>query len=85
MWEASRERIDQHRLSRMSKQIYKRRKVTVEHSFADGKQLHGYCYARFRGLTRVQQRCLLAPSDQNIKKIALLPSSTARIYAFRSV
>jgi hypothetical protein len=74
VWESSRERMDQHRLSRVGKRIYKRRKETVERSFADGKQLHGHRYARFRGLRRVQQQCLLAASAQNIKKIALLLS-----------
>jgi len=58
------------------KRIYKRRKETVERSFADGKQLHGHRYARFRGLRRVQQQCLLAAAAQNIKKIALLLSRT---------
>jgi len=76
VWEASRERIDQHRLSRVGKRIYKRRKETVERSFADAKQLHGHRYARMRGLTRVQQQCLLAATAQNIKKIALLLSKT---------
>ena len=74
VWEASRERMDQHRLSRVGKRIYKRRKETVERSFADGKQLHGHRYARMRGLTRVQQQCLLAATAQNIKRIALLMS-----------
>lgn len=74
VWEASRERMDQHRLSRVGKRIYKRRKETVERSFADAKQLHGHRYARMRGLTRVQQQCLLAATAQNIKKIALLLS-----------
>lgn len=76
VWEASRERMDQHRLSRVGKRIYTRRKETVERSFADGKQLHGHRYARFRGLSRVQQQCLLAATAQNIKKIALLLSRT---------
>jgi hypothetical protein len=71
VWESSRERIDQHRLNRVGKRIYKRRKETVERSFADAKQLHGHRYARMRGLTRVQQQCLLAATAQNIKKIAL--------------
>jgi Transposase DDE domain len=71
-WEASRERMDEHRLSRVGKRIYKRRKETVERSFADGKQLHGHRYARFRGLKRVRQQCLLAAMAQDIKKIALL-------------
>jgi transposase len=74
VWEASRERIEQHRLSRVGKRIYKRRKETVERSFADAKQLHGHRYARFRGLSRMQQQCLLAATAQNIKKIALLLS-----------
>ena len=75
VWEASRERMDQHRLSRVGKRIYKRRKETVERSFADAKQLHGHHYARMRGLTRVQQQSLLAATAQNIKKIALLLST----------
>jgi len=74
VWQDSRERIDQHRLSRIGKRIYKRRKETVERSFADAKQLHGHRYARMRGLTKVQQQCLLASTAQNIKKIALLMS-----------
>ncbi|HEY0306738.1 MAG TPA: transposase, partial [Acidobacteriaceae bacterium] len=76
VWEDSRERIDQHRLSRIGKRIYKRRKETVERSFADAKQLHGHRYARMRGLCKVQQQCLLAATAQNIKKIALMLSRT---------
>jgi transposase len=76
VWESSRERMDQHRLSRVGKRIYKRRKETVERSFADAKQLHGHRYARFRGVKRVQQQALLAATAQNIKKIALLLSRT---------
>jgi len=72
VWEASRERTDQRRLSRVGKRFYKRRKKTVERSFADAKQLHDHRYARMRGLTRVRQRCLLAATAQNIKKIALM-------------
>jgi len=74
VWEQSKERIDQHRLQRVGKRIYKRRKETVERSFADAKQLHGHRYARMRGLAKVQQQCLLAAAAQNIKKIALLLS-----------
>jgi len=74
VWESSREQMDQHRLSRVGKRIYKRRKETVERSFADAKQLHGHRYARYRGLRRVQQQALLAATAQNIKKIALLLS-----------
>ena len=70
VWENSKERINQHRLTPEGKVIYKRRKETVERSFADAKQLHGYRYARYTGLNRVQGQCLLVAAAQNIKKIA---------------
>ena len=57
---------------RWGKAIYKRRKETVERSFADAKQLFGHRYARFRGLPRVSWQCLLAAAAQNMKKIALV-------------
>jgi len=71
VWADARERTDAHRKTPWGKAIYKRRKETVERSFADAKQLHGHRYARFRGLIKVQWQCLLAASAQNIKKIAM--------------
>nr|WP_319382923.1 IS1182 family transposase [uncultured Roseibium sp.] len=71
VWQEARERTDAHRLTAWGKAIYKRRKETVERSFADAKQLHGHRYARFRSLVRVQTQCLLAAAAQNIKKIAM--------------
>lgn len=70
VWEDSKERINQHRLTDRGKVIYKRRQETVERSFADAKQLHGYRYARYTGLNRVTGQCLMAAAAQNIKKIA---------------
>jgi hypothetical protein len=71
VWADARQRTDAHRLTPWGKAIYKRRKETVERSFADAKQLHGHRYARFRSLTRVACQCLLAAAAQNIKKIAM--------------
>ncbi len=45
VWADARERTDTHRLTPWGKAIYKRRKETVERSFADAKQLHGHRYA----------------------------------------
>ena len=45
VWADARQRIDSHRLTTWGKAIYKRRKETVERSFADAKQLHGHRYA----------------------------------------
>ena len=72
VWQDARERTDAHRLTPWGKAIYKRRKETVERSFADAKELHGHRYARFRSLTKVKFQCLMAAAAQNIKKIANL-------------
>jgi transposase len=71
VWQDARDRVDAHRHQPWGKAVYKRRKETVERSFADAKQLHGHRYARFRGTVRVACQCLLAAAAQNIKKIAL--------------
>lgn len=74
VWEAYKEAVDEHRYETRGKAIYKRRKETVERSFADAKQLHGHRYARLRGLGKVREQSLLAAACQNIKKIALILS-----------
>ncbi|MGO4486779.1 transposase, partial [Rhizobium sp. 2TAF27] len=71
IWTDARQRTDANRLTPWGKAIYKRRKETVERSFAGAKQLHGHRYARFRIRTRVACQCLLAAAAQNIKKIAM--------------
>lgn len=72
VWEKAKELVDSRRLTDWGKRIYKRRKETVERSFADAKQLHGHRYARMRGLAKIMEQCLMAATAQNIKKIALL-------------
>lgn len=72
IWEKHKEKITDQRVTPRGKRIYKRRKETVERSFADAKELHGHRYARFRGIAKVQEQCLMAACAQNIKKIALI-------------
>ncbi|WP_322107407.1 transposase, partial [Paraburkholderia sp. J41] len=71
VWERAKERVEARRLTEWGRRIYRRRKETVERSFADAKQLHGHRYARMRGLKRVMEQCLLGAAAQNMKKIAL--------------
>jgi hypothetical protein len=72
VWEDAKEWVRQNRLSERGKALYKRRKETIERSFADAKELHGLRYARMRGLARVTEQCLLTAVCQNIKKMVLL-------------
>ncbi|WP_446469153.1 IS1182 family transposase [Xenorhabdus stockiae] len=80
IWERDKEKARDMRLTPWGKKMHKRRKETIERSFADAKQHHGHRYAHFRGLLKVQIQCLLAATAQNIKKIALLVAALCWCY-----
>lgn len=65
--EKSRER----RLSERGKAMYKQRKETVERSFADSKNNHGYRYAMYKGIEKNQAYTWLICAAQNMKNIAI--------------
>ena len=71
VWEEFKEIAHTFTLTEKGKKIYKRRKETVERSFADSKELHGLRYCRMRGLSKVAEQCLLTAAVQNMKKIAM--------------
>ena len=70
VWETYKEDVVKFTKTDKGKKIYKRRKETIERSFADSKQLHGLRYCHMRGLENVQEQCLLTAAVQNMKKIA---------------
>lgn len=70
VWEDSKEGVHKNTLSKSGKMLYKKRKETIERSFADAKQLHGYRYCHFRGKKHVLEQALMTAASQNIKKIA---------------
>lgn len=72
VWEDYRDEMYRFTKSELGKEIYARRKETVERSFADSKELHGLRYCRMRGLAKVSEQCLLTAAVQNMKKIALI-------------
>lgn len=61
----------ENRLSEEGKKLYRLRKETVERSFADSKQNHGYRYAMYRGLQKNQDYTWLICAAQNMKNIAI--------------
>ncbi len=79
VWEEDKAEMDKNRLTKEGMEIYKRRKETVERSFADAKQLHGYRYARYRGIMSVTFQCLMTAICQNIKKIANLLDKNLKV------
>ena len=81
VWQHYKEVVDANRLTDKGKELYKRRKETVERSFADAKELHGHRYARFRSLAKVNAQALLAAACQNMKKMArLLEEAAIRLF-----
>ncbi|MCW6087716.1 IS1182 family transposase [Clostridium sporogenes] len=70
VWEDYKDLVFRFTKTDKGKNIYKRRKETIERSFADSKNLHGLRYARFRGIKKVSEQCLLTAAVQNMKKIA---------------
>jgi transposase len=74
VWEEYKEKDAAFLRTDKGKRIYKRRKETIERSFADSKNLHGLRYARYRGLENVREQCLLTAAVQNMKKIAMVLS-----------
>lgn len=65
------EQMREARLSEHGKEMYKRRKETIERSFADSKNNHGYRYAMYRGLEKNQNYTWLICAAQNMKNIAI--------------
>lgn len=74
VWETYKDDVVKFTKTDKGKNIYRRRKETIERSFADSKQLHGLRYCHMRGLENVQEQCLLTAAVQNMKKIARLLS-----------
>ena len=66
------EEVRDNRLSEEGKRLYKTRSQTVERSFTDAKELHGYRYYHYQKQEKIQEQPLLTASAQNIKKMALI-------------
>jgi len=71
IWEEYKEITRQNKRTAEGKQLYRMRCSSIERSFADAKELHGYRYARFRGVKSVQEQAFMTAACQNMKKIAL--------------
>lgn len=72
VWEEYAEQVKLNRKSERGEYMRRRRSETIERSFADAKQLHGYRYARFRGIEKVESQALMTALAQNIKKIVMI-------------
>ena len=65
------EKMRERRLSEEGKELFKQRKTTVERSFGDSKQNHGYRNTLYRGVEKNQAYTHLICAAQNMKNIAI--------------
>lgn len=79
VWEDFKDKAYAFTHTEFGRAVYKRRKETIERSFADSKELHGLRYCRLRGLAKAAEQCLLTAAVQNMKRIATILDRTARL------
>jgi len=67
------------------KELYEKRKETIERVFADAKEKYGMRYTLYRGLTQVTNWVRLKFAAMNLKKLALRKArdaSSLRFFSF---
>lgn len=70
IWKDYEELADDARYTPEHKELYKRRKETIERVFADAKEKHAMRYTQYRGLTQVTNWVKLKFAAMNLKKLA---------------
>ena len=70
IWKDYEDLADDARYTPKYKELYKRRKETIERVFADAKEKHAMRYTQYRGLTQVTNWVKLKFAAMNLKKLA---------------
>jgi len=87
VWKGYEELADDARYTPKYKELYARRKETIERVFADAKEKHGMRYTLYRGLAQVSNWVRLKFAAMNLKKLAIWKSrySTALLFDLLSL
>lgn len=92
IWAEYLDRVEDNRHTQDGKDIYGKRKETIERVFADAKEKHGMRFTRHNGLAKVKTQVLLTLMVMNLKKLAKMiggiPEKTrdflAKMFVFTS-
>ena len=71
IWQEYLDLVEQIRKTQRAKDIYARRKETIERVFADAKEKHAMRYTHHRGLAAVTRWVRLKFAAMNLKKLAI--------------
>ncbi len=80
VWEEYLEEAEDIRHTIGYRDIYDKRKETIERVFADSKESHGLRYTRLRGLKKNQHQVLIIFASHNLKKMANWSWNRTAIY-----
>lgn len=70
VWSPIMEEIEHQRHTALNKELYPKRKQTIERIFADAKEKHGMRWTKYRGLEKVATHTMLTFAAMNLKKLA---------------
>ena len=70
VWEGYMERAEEIRHTLGNKEIYARRKETIEQIFGTAIENHGFRYTQYRGKVRMEMKASLTFACMNLKKLA---------------
>ncbi len=82
IWQKYLDLADQLRKTDRGRELYEKRKQTIERVFADAKDKHAMRYTQHRGLARVSQWVRLKFAAMNLKKLALWASTSPAFSSF---
>lgn len=82
IWNNYVELAEDYRHTPYIKQIYEKRKETIERVFADAKEKHAMRYTQYRGLAQVTKWVKLKFAAMNLKKYAIHRFGERLLYAF---
>ena len=71
IWKDYEELADDARYTPEYRELYKKRKETIERVFADAKEKHAMRYTQYRGLAQVTNWVKLKFAAMNLKKLAM--------------
>lgn len=84
IWKDYEELVDDARYTPEYRELYQRRKETIERVFADAKEKHAMRYTQYRGLAQVSNWVKLKFAAMNLKKLArwLWRENSASLFMF---
>jgi transposase len=84
VWAEYMEQADHIRYMAGMKELYAKRKETIERVFGDAKEKHGFRYTQYRGKAKIEMEVALTYTAMNLKKLARWAAASWNLF-FKSL